>query len=68
MHVGCFCVLKGYGATSSVKSSTVPQEVKPLDGIYIHKIACGWGHTLFVARNESEEDLAKLDALPDFVP
>jgi len=64
----CDCaVLQGYGA-NSLKSSTFPQEVKPLNGVYIHKVATGWGHSLFVARNDTEEDRAKLDDLPDYVP
>lgn len=51
-----------------MKSSTTPQEMKPLDGIYIHRVATGWGHTLLLARTDSEEDRAKLDKLPDYVP
>jgi len=63
-----FCYgVQGYGETG-VKSSSTPQEMKPLEGIYIHKVACGWGHTLFIARNESEEDKGKLEALPVYVP
>jgi len=53
---------------NSVKSSTTPQEVKPLDGVYIHRVATGWGHVLLLARNDTDEDHAKLDDLPDYVP
>jgi len=59
--------VQGYGA-NNVKSSTTPLEVKPLDGIYIHRVATGWGHTLLLARTDTDEDLARLDDLPDYVP
>jgi len=62
-----FVGLQGYGA-NSIKTSTTPQEVKPLDGIYIHRVATGWGHTLLLARSDTDEDRAKLDDLPDYVP
>jgi len=57
----------GYGV-SGVKSSTTPQEVKPLEGIYVHKVAGGWGHALLIARADTEQDRTKLDALPEFTP
>jgi alpha-tubulin suppressor-like RCC1 family protein len=57
----------GYGA-SSVKTSTIPQEMKPLEGIYIHKVGCGWGHTLLIARNDTDDDHKKLETVPEFVP
>ncbi|XP_054719884.1 protein RCC2 homolog [Uloborus diversus] len=57
----------GYG-DNRPKSSTTPQEVKPLDGLYIHSVACGHGHTLLIARDETEEDKNKLNQLPEFTP
>eukprot|EP00058_Branchiostoma_floridae_P028484 XP_002613975.1 hypothetical protein BRAFLDRAFT_67459 [Branchiostoma floridae] len=57
----------GYGENKA-KSSTIPKEVKTLDGIYIHKVSCGYGHTIFIARNDSEEDKAKIKALPEYNP
>ncbi|KFM78642.1 Protein RCC2-like protein, partial [Stegodyphus mimosarum] len=57
----------GYGE-SRPKSSTTPQEVKPLDGIHIHAVACGYGHTLLIARDDSEEDRNKLNQLPEYTP
>lgn len=57
----------GYG-DGKAKSSTVPQEVKPLDGIYVSAVGCGWGHVLYIARNSSDEDKAKIEALPEYQP
>ncbi|XP_023210764.1 protein RCC2 homolog [Centruroides sculpturatus] len=57
----------GYG-DNRPKSSPNPQEVKPLDGIHIHSVSCGYGHTLFVARDDTEEDREKLNKLPDYAP
>ncbi|GFS46697.1 protein RCC2 homolog [Nephila pilipes] len=53
---------------SRPKSSTTPQEVKPLDGIHIHSVACGYGHTLLIARDDTEEDRNKLNQLPEYTP
>lgn len=50
----------GYGEGKS-KSSTVPQEVKTLDGIHVINIACGFGHTLLMARDRTTEEKAKLE-------
>ncbi|XP_019637829.1 PREDICTED: protein RCC2 homolog [Branchiostoma belcheri] len=57
----------GYGENKA-KSSTIPKEVKTLDGVYIHRVSCGYGHTIFIARNDSEEDKAKIKALPEYNP
>jgi len=59
--------LQGYG-DGKAKSSTIPQEVKPLEGIHVSSVGCGWGHVLYIARNSSEEDKAKIDALPEYQP
>ena len=65
----CVCVacVQGYGL-NSIRTSTTPQEVKPLDGIYVHRVATGWGHTLLLARNDMEEERAKIADLPEYVP
>ncbi|XP_035707042.1 protein RCC2 homolog [Folsomia candida] len=49
------------------KSSTVPKEAKPLEGIQILDIACGFGHSLLIAKDLTPEDrerIAKLPRLP----
>lgn len=60
-------LLQGYGETKP-KSSTTPQEVRPLDGIHIYSIAMGHGHTLLIARDDTEEDKKKLEQLPEYTP
>ncbi|KAK7469558.1 hypothetical protein BaRGS_00036406 [Batillaria attramentaria] len=57
----------GYGE-NKMKSSTVAQEVKPLDGIHVHNVACGYGHTMMIARADTDEDKEKLKKLPVFSP
>ncbi|CAI9741573.1 Hypothetical predicted protein [Octopus vulgaris] len=57
----------GYGENKP-HSSTVPQEVKTLDGIYIHGVACGYGHSLYLARADTEANRQKLERLPVFSP
>ena len=49
------------------KSSTNPKIVEPLEGVYIQEVACGYGHTLFIARDE-ERDLPLLNKLPVYDP
>jgi alpha-tubulin suppressor-like RCC1 family protein len=53
----------GYGENKA-KSSTVPQEIKPLEGIYIKTVSCGFGHTLFIARDDSQEEKDTIEKLP----
>lgn len=55
----------GYGE-SRAKSSTTPQEVKPLDGIHVHHVSTGYGHTLFIAREDSEQDTKTIQGLPEW--
>ncbi|XP_002737524.1 protein RCC2-like [Saccoglossus kowalevskii] len=55
----------GYG-DHGAKSSTQPKEIKLLDGINIHSVACGYGHTLMIARNDSDEDTNSINKLPEF--
>ncbi|CAN8015970.1 unnamed protein product [Ixodes persulcatus] len=57
----------GYGEGRQ-KSSTTPQEVRLLEGIHIHTVACGLGHSVFIARDDTEEERARIRKLPEFVP
>ena len=59
--------LQGYGLDAG-KSSTNPKEVKPVDGVYIHKVACGYGHTLLIAKCDTDEEKERIDKLPVFEP
>lgn len=52
----------GYGE-GRAKSSTIPDEVKSLDGVYILHVACGFGHTLLVARDKKPEDQSAIQKL-----
>lgn len=52
----------GYGEGKS-KSSTTAQEVKTLDGIHAFEVACGFGHTMIIARDSKPEDLTALNTL-----
>lgn len=38
-------------------------EVKALEGLYITAVTCGISHTLFICRDESEEEKAKIAKL-----
>ena len=62
----CLLSLQGFGELH--KSSTTPMEVKALEGIYILQVSCGLGHTLLIAKDQSEQDKAKLMKLPEFMP
>ncbi|KAK2181310.1 hypothetical protein NP493_403g00025 [Ridgeia piscesae] len=55
----------GYG-DNKPKSSTVPQEVKPLSEIYIHRVACGYGHALMIARVDTDEERERVERLPSY--
>lgn len=58
----------GYGLKKGgQKSSTNPKIVEPLEGIYIQEVTCGYGHTLFIARDQ-EKDLPLLNKLPVYDP
>lgn len=61
------CLYQGYGEGRQ-KSSTTPQEVRLLEGIHIHTVACGLGHSVFIARDDTEEERARIRKLPEFVP
>ncbi|KAG0441251.1 hypothetical protein HPB47_015999, partial [Ixodes persulcatus] len=43
-----------------------PQEVRLLEGIHIHTVACGLGHSVFIARDDTEEERARIRKLPEF--
>lgn len=57
----------GYGANKPHSSST-PQEVKTLSGVHIHQVACGYGHTLMIARADTDQDRENLDKLSELEP
>ncbi|XP_077511895.1 protein RCC2 homolog isoform X1 [Amblyomma americanum] len=57
----------GYGEGRQ-KSSTTPQEVRLLEGIHMHAVACGLGHSVFIARDDTEEERARIRRLPEFQP
>lgn len=55
----------GYGEGRQ-KSSTTPQEVRLLEGIHVHAVACGLGHSVFIARDDTEEERARIRRLPEY--
>ncbi|KAJ8321119.1 hypothetical protein KUTeg_002706 [Tegillarca granosa] len=57
----------GYG-DSKPKSSSTPQEVKTTEGSYIQSVSCGFGHTLLIARTDSDEDKERVGKFPVFTP
>lgn len=59
--------MQGYG-DNKPRSSTTPQEVKTLQGAYIQSVSCGYGTTLLLARNDSEDDKKSLKKIPEFKP
>lgn len=52
----------GYGE-GRAKSSTTPDEVKTLDNVHVLHVACGFGHTLLIARDKKPEDQKGLNKL-----
>jgi len=54
-----------YGENKA-RSSTVPQEVKPLVGIHCTKVSCGYSHTLLLARCDAKA-LAEIQKLPKWL-
>jgi len=50
------------------KSSTVAQEVKTVSSVYIHSVACGYGHTLMIAKNDTEDEKAAVNKIEVFTP
>lgn len=56
----------GFGDTK--KSSSYAQEVKTLGNIYIHAVACGYGHTLMIARNDTEDEKNEIEKMDVYTP
>ena len=56
---------QAYGE-SSAKSSTVPQEAKSLAKLYVHEVACGFGHSLFIVRDDDDDDRKAIEAMPRY--
>lgn len=50
------------------KSTSVPMEVKALDGVYIQQVAMGQAHTLFIARDNTPEEKERLEQIPVYTP
>jgi alpha-tubulin suppressor-like RCC1 family protein len=50
----------GFG---QAKSSSQPQFVKTLEGVPIAQVACGYGHTLYLVKQEDEEDERVVSAI-----
>ena len=46
------------------KSSAKPQFLDTLTGCRISDLACGYGHTLYVVKDEDAEDKAAIEKLP----
>ncbi|KAJ8687635.1 hypothetical protein QAD02_023429 [Eretmocerus hayati] len=63
---GCSPTYGELGFGEMRKSSTTPMEVKALEGLYITAVTCGLSHTLMIARDESEEEKAKIAKLPEY--
>lgn len=49
----------------TAKSSAKPTFIPALDGCRIASLACGYGHTIFVVRNEDKEDIAAVKKLAE---
>jgi alpha-tubulin suppressor-like RCC1 family protein len=49
---------------NAVKSSSKPTFIPTLDGCRVASVACGYGHTLFVVRNDDIEDKVAVKKLP----
>lgn len=51
------------GLGTQAKSSSKPTFITALDGIQITDLACGYGHTLFVARQQEKDDITPINKL-----
>jgi len=56
------------GLGTKLKSSAKPTFVEGLNGCRIAALACGYGHTLFVVRDDDKEDKAAVKKLPVLDP
>jgi hypothetical protein len=61
---GFISIMPFQGLGEMRKSSTTPIEVKALEGVYIMHVVCGVSHTLMLARDDSEEEKARLQDFP----
>jgi len=50
------------------KSSSSPKIAEPLEGVYIHSVACGMGHSLFISRIDEDGDRERIGRLPVYEP
>ncbi|KAH3779864.1 protein RCC2 homolog [Dreissena polymorpha] len=65
---GCSPTFGELGLGETPKSSTTPVESKPLDGIHVHSVSCGFSHTLMIARVDTDEEREKVNKLPLYNP
>lgn len=56
------------GLGTDKKSSAKPTFVPGLDSCRVASLACGYGHTLFVVRDDDEEDKAAVQKIPILDP
>lgn len=57
----------GFGAKEA-KSSSKPKFVEKLDKCLVTDIACGYGHTLFIIRDDDDEDKAAIKKISSVEP
>lgn len=65
---GSGCQFGEIGLGESRKSSSNPDLMKTIAGVYVHQVSCGEAHTLMIARNEGDEDKKLLDNIPQYDP
>jgi len=53
------------GLGTGQKSSAKPTFIDALDGCLVSDLACGYGHTLFLAQNDDKQDAAAIKKLPE---
>merc|ERR1712021_92276 len=61
--IGC-CPSPGFGELGMgeyKKSSAQPLEITKLDGVHVLAVGCGVAHSVFIGRNETDEDKKALD-------
>ncbi|XP_064642734.1 protein RCC2 homolog [Lineus longissimus] len=57
----------GYGEHKP-KSSTRAEVMKSMEGMHIHKVACGYGHCILIAKCDTDEEKADVDKQKVFTP
>ncbi len=55
----------GYGREGG-KSSAAPKFVETLDGVVVKDVACGYGHTLLVLKEEDKKDQDNIKKMPAY--